>query len=143
MKTTIFALLAAAFLLILLSCAPSRPENVLEIDDFEREKSLGRWSGPVSLSKGNVSHGSRSLRIDLSDRRDRILEITDLPSDWSPFYVLAFSFYNPSENIQSGQIQILTRWQPTKRWNGRDNPTAGERFSWSRAGTITSSKSNQ
>ncbi|MBW7997870.1 MAG: hypothetical protein FVQ81_15135 [Candidatus Glassbacteria bacterium] len=99
----VFALILA----VMLDCSGGGAEKVLVIDDFENESSLSRWSGPVSLSNRNVSHGRRSLRIDLSERRNRQLEITDLPADWSSFAVFAFSIFNSSDRIQSGQIQII------------------------------------
>ncbi len=81
--------------------------NVLVLDDFENESSLSRWDGPVSLSERNVSHGRSALRLDLSDRRQRLLTTTDLPSDWSAYEILAFSIFNPAEKVQSGLIQII------------------------------------
>ncbi len=90
----------------LFACSSGGTGKVLVIDDFESTKSILRWNGPVSLTESNVSHGRSALRLDLSDRRERVLEITDLPADWSGFEILAFSIFNPSETIQSGQIQI-------------------------------------
>ncbi len=111
MKIPRLSFVLAFTLSTLISCGGGggggNAENVLVIDDFENEQSLERWSGPVSLSKSNVSHGSRALHLDLSDRSERLLETTDLPSDWSAYDILAFSIFNPSQRIQSGQIQII------------------------------------
>jgi beta-galactosidase GanA len=107
MKRTQLFYTIAFSLATVFACSSGGAENVLVIDDFENEQSLSRWSGPVSLSNRNVSHGRRALHLDLSDRRERVLEATDLPSDWSGYDILAFSIFNPSETIQSGQIQII------------------------------------
>jgi beta-galactosidase GanA len=106
MKRSLFFCSAMMALAALFTSSSGSVENVLVIDDFENEQSLARWSGPVSLSDANVSHGNRALRLDLSDRRERILETTDLPANWSGYDILAFSIFNPSETIQNGTIQI-------------------------------------
>ena len=76
------------------------------LDDFESESSLKQWKGPVSLSRDYASHGRNCLRLDLSDRRSRVLESESLPGDWSGYELLKFDIYNPSGTVLIAGIQI-------------------------------------
>ncbi len=76
------------------------------LDDFESESSLKQWKGPVSLSREYPAHGRSCLRLDLSDRRSRVLESESLPGDWSGYELLKFDIYNPSGTVLTAGIQI-------------------------------------
>ncbi len=85
---------------------PAAAGQVLVVDDFESEQSLGNWEGPVSLSAGKATHGKSALALDLSDRRARDLSTVKLPADLSGFDQLRFDIFNPTGRVQLGSIMI-------------------------------------
>ncbi|MFH1070878.1 MAG: beta-galactosidase, partial [Candidatus Glassbacteria bacterium] len=99
-------LLFAALFTLAAGCSVSRSADVLVLDDFETDKSLGNWSGPVSLSAEYTAHGRSCLAVDLGDRSNRKLATTSFPHDWSRFELLKFSLYNPGSRIMVAGVQI-------------------------------------
>jgi hypothetical protein len=91
--------------LILFPASVSLPATLV-LDDFESEDSLTRWSGPVSISKEQASHGHGSLKIDLDRGGANSLTSERLPADWSGYELLLFDIYNPTGRVQIGSIQM-------------------------------------
>ncbi len=103
-KTGIIVL--ALFVSFLLNTTGIVFADTFLLDDFESESSLKQWKGPVSLSGEYPAHGRSCLRLDLSDRRSRVLESESLPGDWSGYELLKFDIYNPSGTVRIAGIQI-------------------------------------
>jgi len=97
----------AALATFALSASPSLFADTYLLDDFESESSLNQWKGPISLSREYPAHGRSCIRLDLSQRRSRLLESESLPQDWSGYELLKFDIYNPSLTIQIAGIQIF------------------------------------
>ena len=104
-RKTGIIVLALLAVFALNACRSAFAETYL-LDDFESESSLKQWKGPVSLSREYPSHGRNCLRLELSDRRSRVLESESLPGDWSGYELLKFDIYNPSGTVLIAGIQI-------------------------------------
>ena len=79
--------------------------DALVLDDFESPQSAQRWQGNVSIANGPVSHGSRSLRMELT-QKDPIVSSAALAADWSGHDRLLFDIYSETDSVTTATLRI-------------------------------------
>jgi hypothetical protein len=131
MRSTVRLSLIAVCLCTLFSCYGSvPPERVLF--DFESDAELDRlhWKCPVllSLSDEHVTHGNRSLKLDLYPSNYPGLHPMLEDNNWRGYKALCFDIYNPEERELSVSVRIDDRKDYPKyadRYNKRFVLTPG------------------
>ncbi len=99
--------LLVAFLFVYGACRQAGHEsgNVLVLDDFESPQAAERWEGAVSIASDMASHGSRSLRVELSPKEPQFSS-TSLASDWSGRDLLLFDLHTETEGVSTASLRI-------------------------------------
>ena len=101
------AALLMALLIAYGGCREARHEagNVLVLDDFEGPQAAGRWEGAVSVVSDTASHGSRSLRVDISQKEPEFSSAS-LASDWSGHDRLLFDVHTETDGVSTASLRI-------------------------------------
>ena len=110
-------------MLALLSGCPQQPRQKIILFDFESDADLDRlrWNCRTlySLSTEHVTHGTRSLKLELfpSDYPGLLANLS--VTDWRGFTTLSFDIYNPSAEPVQATVHIDDR---------KESYDYGERF---------------
>ncbi|HEX8947875.1 MAG TPA: hypothetical protein VF790_02865 [Dissulfurispiraceae bacterium] len=98
--------------LLLLNCGGSAPRDLVLLD-FESDRELDRihWDCHtlLSLSDRHVSHGSKSLKLELFTSEYPGLSPVLGENDWRGYRALLFDIYNPQENAVRITVRIDDR----------------------------------
>jgi hypothetical protein len=99
-------------LLLFASCGGGLPEERI-LFDFESDGELNRFHWKChtlfSLSQEHISHGKKSLRLDLYPSDYPGLTPMIEQRDWSRYKALFFDVYNPGEKALSLTVRIDDR----------------------------------
>jgi hypothetical protein len=115
-------LILATILILMPGCIQDRPGEFMLLD-FESDTDLDKfyWRCHVlySLSDNHVTHGARSLKMDLFPSEYPGLGFQPSVKDWRAYNNLHFDIFNPSKN----QMQINLRIDDKK-----DYPDYADRY---------------
>jgi len=81
------------------------PGEVLVIEDFEAAFTAQGWTGKITASEAQASHGKRSGVVRLEQERAEV-SLTGFPGDWRKFDRLLFDVYNDRDAIQTLSLRI-------------------------------------
>jgi hypothetical protein len=122
MEKSIKIIFFIIFLIFLQNCHSNTAQELV-LFDFESDSELDRiqWRCHtlLSLSNEHITHGEKSLKLELFPSDYPGLTAMLKENDWERFKVLCFDIYNPGEK----QVQVSVRIDDRK-----DYPDYGERY---------------